>query len=228
MELVRNCQLFVSVSHTLLAEYHDHPNTMVIPHGVPSALLNKERMLSAAVEKKIIMAGSVSYRTDIELLHAVAVKLPEYTLKIAGPLVLNEFSISDHKWWKSLLHLPNVKYTGVLSFVELAGEIYTSCVGIAAYKQNDPGNSISYLKIMQYLACGKPVVTTPLIEYSSTRFSEMISVALSKEEFVADVERMVSNEQSEADKLKRSSFASEFKYSLLLGLIARNINSEWP
>ena len=99
--------------------------------------------------------GTISQRTDICLLEHVARSRPEWKVLIAGrqELPLNQ---------RGLLDLPNVQYLGIIPYQELPGFIRSLDVCLIPHKNTDYCKSMSPLKLFQYLASGRPIVSTSI------------------------------------------------------------------
>ncbi len=97
--------------------------------------------------------GTISQRTDIGLIEHVARTRPDWEILIAGrqDVSLNEFG---------LLNLPNVRYLETIPYQELPSFLKSLDVCLIPHKNTDYCKSMSPLKLFQYLASGKPIVST--------------------------------------------------------------------
>lgn len=123
--------------------------------------------------------GSISlYRFDPDLISYVARKLPRLSIVLIGRM-------EDIPAIRSLASLPNVYLLGHKPYELLPDYLrgFNLCLG--PYPLNPHTNSISPLKFLEYLAAGKPVVSTPIAELVSGGFSDLISIAKNREEFVS-------------------------------------------
>ena len=100
-------------------------------------------------------SGHTSSRLDLPLLHALAVARPAWQFVFAG-------SVSDAGCvdeLAALRALPNVHFLGLLP-VEQVPQFTAACdVGLIPYRVNDETRAISSLKLYEFLAAGKPVVS---------------------------------------------------------------------
>jgi len=99
--------------------------------------------------------GVFDNRTDGELLQRIARSFPEGTVAVIGP---------TDRDVRSFRMLQNIRFLGKVDYNELPSWIAGFDVCILPYHVNELTRSINPLKLREYLATGKPVVTTPLPE----------------------------------------------------------------
>jgi glycosyltransferase involved in cell wall biosynthesis len=155
--------------------------------------------VSAIRRPRIGYVGALqSLRLDIDLIHYIAVKRPDWTIILVGPED-NEFSKSDlHK-------LPNVLFTGSRKLDELPAYInsFDICINPQLLNEVTIGNYPR--KIDEYLAVGKPTVATKTDAMSV--FSDYVYLGENKENYISLIELALSeNTQQKADD--RRAFAS--------------------
>ena len=132
------------------------------------------------VDKKIIgYIGHVDHRMDYVLLTDIATQLPEVVLLLVGPTG-SDFERSQ------LEKLPNVIRTGSKRLAELPAYVRFMDCGIIPFLCNQLTESIYPLKLNEYLAAGKPVVTTNFSP-DLKEFEDVIKIASTKKEFVASL-----------------------------------------
>ncbi|MBK7426984.1 MAG: glycosyltransferase [Saprospiraceae bacterium] len=128
--------------------------------------------------------GNICHRLDYEIIQRVATEHPEKSIVLVGPR--NHYGHTDI----DLDAIPNLYFTGPKSIKDLPAYLQHFDVLILPFLCNELTKSIYPLKINEYLASGKPVVSTPFSEDillfkdvvyladSSSEFSQNISVAL--------------------------------------------------
>lgn len=128
------------------------------------------------------VVGHLSERIDIALLEAVVAA--GLSLLLVGP--------RDPRWeperFARLAESPRVRWVGQQPFEALPGYLRHIDVGLTPY-QNSPFNRASFpLKTLEYLAAGRPVVSTDL---PATRWldTDLVTVTSGVEQFVAAVQR---------------------------------------
>jgi glycosyltransferase involved in cell wall biosynthesis len=100
-------------------------------------------------------AGGVSPCCDFELLRTVAGALPRASVVLVGPIMVD---LAAERL------PPNVHVLGNRPYSDLPAYVQAFDVGLIPYLLNDWTASVDPLKLLEYLAAGIPVVTTPLLE----------------------------------------------------------------
>lgn len=137
-------------------------------------------------------------RFDIELVHTLAQRRPRWNFALIGP------------FWQGfepgpLRRCPNVHFLGPKPLRDLPAYLKGFAVGIIPYGLNEFTRSITPLKLMEYLATGKPVVTTPLP--AALPLGHVLRVAADADEFEAQIAAALAD--PEAGRDQRLSVARE-------------------
>ena len=131
----------------------------------PSAALAR---LSAP---RIGFAGGVSECCDLALVQAVAEANPQGSVVLVGPVSVD----------LSLLTSPNIHVLGNRPYATLPAYVQAFDVGIIPYVLNDWTRAVDPLKLLEYLAAGIPVVSTPIPEVH--KYASVITCASSPTAF---------------------------------------------
>lgn len=132
--------------------------------------------------------GVVDERLDIELLGELAKSHPEWNFVIIGPVVKIDPA--------TLPRFTNIFYLGSKNYQELPAYLRGWNVATLLFADNESTKFISPTKTPEYLAAGKPVVSTPIrdvvrpygdlklvhIAANATDFGAAISLALNQHE----------------------------------------------
>ncbi len=137
---------------------------------------------------RIGYAGYISERTDTELLRYVAGLRPEYDIVLAGPV-----EIPKERFEKVLL--PNVRYEGVIPYEKMPGYLRGLDICLIPHHDTDFSRSMSPLKLFQYLASGRPVVSTKVAGVG--RWEGMISIADGYEDFLRRIDETLRDDTVE-------------------------------
>ena len=190
------------------AKRHAHANIHPFPSSVDRAHFGQSRTLAGDEEPddqsllphpRLGFYGVVDERMDLELLTRVADARPDWTLVIVGPVV--KIDPAD------LPSRPNIRYLGGKSYAELPRYLSGWDVALMPFAINDSTRFISPTKTPEYLAGGRPVVSTPITDvirhYGDL---EGVRVAATAEAFVAECEAALALGHSgawldEADKV---------------------------
>ncbi len=98
--------------------------------------------------------GVIDERLDLALIAATAAARPEWSVVLIGPVV--KISRSD------LPRVPNIHYVGQVPYADLPAHLAGWDVAIMPFALNDATRFISPTKTPEYLAAGRPVVSTPI------------------------------------------------------------------
>lgn len=98
--------------------------------------------------------GVIDERLDIELLDKVALAMPDFHFIMIGPVVkIDPITLPQHF---------NIHYLGQKKYKELPAYLANWDVAILPFAKNDSTKFISPTKTPEYLAAGKPVVSTSI------------------------------------------------------------------
>ncbi|TRX55607.1 glycosyltransferase family 1 protein [Fulvivirga sp. M361] len=136
--------------------------TLIIPHGISQEDIEVDVDIVDNVihdyGNYILFTGTVNDDVDLDLLRLLVERLT-LPLVIIGPVFLS--GDMDKVKFDTLIGLPTVKYLGSLHYKKLKNYINASMVCITPYKKTLIQNiHRTPLKIVQYLAHGKAVVST--------------------------------------------------------------------
>lgn len=167
------------------AKRERHPNIHPFPSSVDRAHFARARCLrqepqdQAAIPwPRLGFYGVVDERMDLDLLERLADERPEWSVVVVGPVV----KIDP----ESLPKRPNLFYLGGKSYAELPHYLAGWDVALMPFAINESTRFISPTKTPEYLAGGRPVVSTPIVDVVR-HYGELeaVKVAASPDEFVA-------------------------------------------
>ena len=132
--------------------------------------------LTALPRPRAGFVGAIDAHTfDPELFLEVARRLPDVQFLLVGPCSLPE------RW----CNLPNVHLLGQRPYEEVARYMASCDVLLMPWNQSDWIRACNPIKLKEYLAVGRPVVTTPFEELQ--RYEGYVTVARNGEEFAEAV-----------------------------------------
>jgi UDP-galactopyranose mutase len=162
-----------------------HRNIHPFPSSVDRAHFAKARTLRGEPADQVALPwprlgfyGVVDERMDLELLAALAEARPEWSVVIIGPVAKIDPA--------SLPQRPNLHYLGGKSYDELPCYLAGWDVALMPFAINESTRFISPTKTPEYLAGGRPVVSTPIVDVLR-HYGELeaVKVADSPEGFIA-------------------------------------------
>jgi glycosyltransferase involved in cell wall biosynthesis len=125
----------------------------LFPSGVESAHYARSRALRQPHERPVAgYVGVVDERLDLELVAELAAALPDWTVRLVGPV-----SKIDEA---SLPRAANLEYHGYTPYERLPEVMAGFDVALMPFALNEATRSISPTKTLEYLAAGLPVVST--------------------------------------------------------------------
>lgn len=137
--------------------------------------------------------GKVTARLDFELLSRLAVSHPEWSLVFVGMYESNS-KLSGLPGYRLFRQAPNVFFFGSKPYSSLPGYLKAFDVCILPYLLEGQNPSCSPLKLYEYLATGKPIVSVNIPHVAS--FVPLVRVANSADEFEKNVEEALEEKNS--------------------------------
>ena len=159
-----------------------------------------------------------SYKVDFELLSYVAEKRPDWYLVLIGGIGIGE-SNTDISILKSR---SNIRILGGRDYSLLPGYVKAFDVCIIPYARNEYTDACFPIKFNEYLASGKPVVSTALP--SLLKFGDVASLAKDRDEFITYIENALA-EKDPAFKEKRLEHAKKNTWEVRIGKIMALLES---
>lgn len=205
---VRKADVVVAVSD-VLAEHWRASGIVAhtIPNGVEADMYRRcdDAPLPSDVPLPAPRAGFIGHlsdRIDVTLLEAVADE--GVPLLLVGPRQRTLRSPELER----LLRRPEVQWVGAKSFDDLPSYLRCMNVGLTPYRDTDFNRASFPLKTLEYLAGGRPVVTTDL-PVNAMLDPDLITVASSPAAFASAVRRIAHTPSSAAEMAARRAFAAE-------------------
>ena len=197
-------QLFVSATHLLNLKKDLNPTASYSPHGVDFDLFRKaaDRSIpiapgAAALRHPIIgFFGSIDAWFDSELLAEAIRAKPDWNFLLIGRVAVNIDVLAS---------APNVTIVGPQPYHSLPDWARAFDVAIIPFRRNRLVMSVNPLKLKEYLATGKPVVSTwmPEVEH----FSKYVAVANDSQTFVEQIEKALSQPSPDGERARMRAVA---------------------
>jgi glycosyltransferase involved in cell wall biosynthesis len=173
------------------AKRERHPAVHAFPSSIDAEHFGRARRPPAAGEPadqaaiphpRLGYVGVIDERIDLDLLAAAAAARPDWQWVMIGPVV----KIDP----ESLPRRSNLHYLGMKSYDELPSYLAGWDVALMPFARNESTRFISPTKTPEYLAGGRPVVSTPIRDVVRP-YGELglVEIAEDPESFVAAAER---------------------------------------
>ena len=206
-ELTKTADLVFVAPPALLASKREiNPHTVFAPHGVDVELFGKAQdpatEIPAAARnlpKPVIgYFGSIHEWIDVELIEWLARARPEWTFLLIGHAAVDV---------AALRALSNVHLIGAQPYQTLPAWAKAFDVAIIPYRLNRQVENANPLKLREYLACGKPIVSVRNAEIE--KFSRWVRIADGREAFLNEIEGALRDERAEMPAERRAAVADQ-------------------
>ena len=170
------------------AKRNHHPSVHAFPSSIDrDHFMQARRALADPIDQQEIshprfgFFGVIDERFDTGLLEQVATRRPDWQFIIVGPVV------KIHP--DTLPRLSNIHYLGSKTYQQLPAYIASWDVALLLFAQNESTRFISPTKTPEYLAAGKPVVSTPIRDVVHPYGDlGLVSIVNNADEFIAAAE----------------------------------------
>ena len=209
-ELLRKADLVFTGGHNLYqAKKHSHPNIHPFPSSIEKEHFVKARGIKNDPEDqkniphvRFGFYGVIDERFNIELLREVAERKPDWHFVILGPVV--KIDPED------LPRCENIHYLGSKSYQELPAYLSGWDIAMIPFLLNDSTLYISPTKTPEYLAAGRPVISTSIKDVVTPYgITNLVHIADSADEFIKAAELELSNPNKTPWLGKVDSFLSQ-------------------
>lgn len=149
--------------------------------------------------------GVIDERIDFSLLHATATLLPDVSFVMIGPLA----KVTEEELPKA----KNLHYLGPKNYKELPSYLTQFRVAMMPFARNEATEFISPTKTLEFMAAGKPIVSTPIRDVVSD-YSHIVEIADTPASFAHAITHLLNEndsqrktrEQEEAAIVKKTSW----------------------
>jgi glycosyltransferase involved in cell wall biosynthesis len=184
-------QSLYEAKRTRHANVHAFPSSVDVAHFATARTCTGEPPDHRSIGRpRIGFFGVIDERMDYELLRGVAAARPWWHLVLIGPTAKIDAA--------ALPRAGNIHYLGPKSYAELPH--YISCwdVAMLPFARNEATRFISPTKTPEYLAAGRPVVSTSIRDVVRPYGQQGLArIADTAEDFVAAVEAALEEDASE-------------------------------
>lgn len=167
------------------ARVHAFPSSIDVQHFAQAREITEEPADQKSIgHPKLGFCGVIDERMDIELLGKMADLRPDWQFVMIGPVV----KIAD----EDLPRRANIHYLGGKNYKELPAYFAGWDVALMPFAMNESTKYISPTKTPEYLAAGKPVISTPVRDVVRPYGEKgLVEIAETAEEFVAAAEKIL-------------------------------------
>ncbi|WP_448273527.1 UDP-galactopyranose mutase [Nostoc sp. DSM 114160] len=202
-ELFKRADLVFTGGQSLYeSKVNQHPNVYAFPSSVDVPHFGQARNLQEPEDQAHIphprlgFFGVIDERMDIELLAGIAEARPDWHLVIIGPVVkIDPATLPQHE---------NIHYLGGRDYKQLPAYLAGWDLAMLPFARNESTRFISPTKTPEYLAAGRPVVSTSIRDvvrpYGE---SKLVRIADTVSEFVTAAELAMQEDTPASEWLSR-------------------------
>lgn len=210
-KIKEKADLIFTVSESLKSFFENNQNNVYcISNGVDIDYFRRQeggdipKDIRGITKPIVGYAGKIQDRIDVDLVKFLAKKLTQVSFVFIGQVI-------NRKTIRSLLQYKNLHYLGDKHYSLLPQYLSWFDICIIPHKVSGITLSMSPLKIYEYLASGKPVVSTNVAGVDD--FKHVITIAETNEEFLLGIKKYIqvlSQENDLSEKLKKSITVDHF------------------
>jgi UDP-galactopyranose mutase len=209
------------------AKRDKHPHVFAFPSSIEHSHFAQARNAvtepqdqAAIPHLRFGFYGVVDERFDLDLLKGVAEARPDWHYIILGPVV----KINPN----SLPQADNIHYLGMKSYQELPQYLSGWDIAMLPFAMNESTKFISPTKTPEYLAAGKPVVSTPIRDVVRPYGDNgLVRIANDAESFIKASEQVLEDAKHPDWLAKVDQFLSENSWDKTWAKMAHFICQTW-
>lgn len=199
-QILAKADVVIVVSESLLkAKRPFNEHTYLVPNGVDyqayaQVLEGHEPPPPdiAQLRRPVIgYSGSIKTRLDLGLLHHVAAVHPEWSIALVGQVGERGCEVDLAR----LRGMKNVHFLGRKEIGQVARYVQAFDVCLIPYRVDERAQNASPLKLYDYLALGKPVVSTGFAV--ATQFGDVVRIADDRAAFTQQIEEALCEEDQD-------------------------------
>jgi UDP-galactopyranose mutase len=185
------------------AKNNSHPAVHAFPSSIDVAHFGKARTITTdpsdqgdIPHPRLGFFGVIDERFDIDLLDSMARKRPDWHFVMIGPVVkIHPDSLPKHA---------NIHYLGPKKYDKLPAYLAGWDIALLLFARNESTRFISPTKTPEYLAAGKPVISTSIRDVVRP-YGELglVQIADSPDDFIPAAERALAKSENDAEWLGR-------------------------
>ncbi len=211
--LMRRADVMFTGGHSLYeAKQSLHRNIHALPSSVDVSHFAQARTPQPAPPDQATLPaprlgffGVLDERLDVPLLQGIADARPGWQFVMIGPVVKIDPAVLPRR--------PNIHYLGPKTYAELPRYIAGWDVALLLFARNEATRFISPTKTPEYLAAGKPVVSTSITDVVRTyERRDLVRIADSVKDFVEACDRALA-EAPEHRRARADSFLRRISWN---------------
>lgn len=233
--VAQKANLVFTVAKDLASFFEDlgrKRQTYWVPNGIeledfanPQPVRHYERLFAGIKRPIIGYIGTIQNRLDFGMIDALAKEHSDWNFFLAGPtwpVYLKRFRRTPQDL-KMLRQNANVHFTGRVPYSAMPYVVSLFDVGLIPHRVDKFVQSMNPMKMYDYLALGKPIVSTP--GAGLELFDDLIEIAHTKEEFSEKIAAALRDNSPEASA-RRIERVRAHTYAQRVGEMMEKINEQ--
>lgn len=201
-DLIRKVNLVIVTHINLLQSKRKlAKNIVLLPNGVDVEHFKKVFLAETPINEEIKkiprpiigFLGNIQYWIDLELIRFLALARPDWSFVLIGP-------IGRLTKIEKIKNLKNIYLLGRKEYQTLPPYIKALDVCINPYIINEVAQNCSPLKLYEYLASGKPIVSVDMPE--ARKFEGLVEIASDYKDFLEKLEKVLEGLPEDSSKVE--------------------------
>ena len=186
-----NADIIFTVSEGLKNTFDNKSNVYWIPNGVDKEkfLCDEYKEKKAKINATIGYVGKIQDRVDFELIEKCLKRYKNNKFLMIGPIYAQYNKV---KYLKK--NYNNIEFLGDIPYEQLPKAINQFDIAIIPHKIDEFTNSMNPLKVYEYLASGKQVVTTQVA--GTDNISKYVYQSNNYDEFISFIDKAIINRKN--------------------------------
>ncbi|MDQ7797852.1 MAG: glycosyltransferase [Candidatus Edwardsbacteria bacterium] len=190
-------QVFVQTDHLRDVKSPLNKNIIVIPNAVDEKVFSftagdANDALKGIPRPVLGYVGSINYRLDVDLIKSIAQARPDWSIVLVG----NNSLDAQIDWPQNVYFIDGKEYK------QMPGIIASFDVCLLPHLSNKLVDSESPIKLFDYMATGKPIVSQNLTGVRP--YKDYVYLAENKDQFIDAIEKAL--KEDDPTKMKRKEF----------------------
>ena len=197
---------------------HPFPSSIDKSHFVKARVFKEDPPDQASVpHPRFGFYGVIDERFDINLIDELSASRPDWHFVLVGPVIkINPDSLPKKE---------NIHYLGRKEYKELPDYLSGWDVAMLPFALNGSTKYISPTKTPEYLAGGKPVISTSITDVVTPYGKQgLVKIADTAEEFITAAEQILANKNNEALGKKVDDFLANISWNKTWSRMTRLID----
>ena len=212
--LINDVDTIIASSEPLKQHVSQFKSAITIRNGCEFEFFAQVSETGNKARPKIGFVGAVAEWFDIQLVVELALLRPDWDFDVYGSFAEQRGNVPRN--------VPNLCFHGEVPYESVAGILATFDVGIIPFKITEMTKFVNPVKVYEYLAAGKPVVSSPLPELEGLEHLDVL-LASGSTQFAEKIQEIFDLLQGPESVDRRRMFAKENDWALVGAKFYENI-----